>query len=99
MPLAWPEWAPCVEHLDRQVGRRPSRAARSSATAVRVQAARVEADDELGRAESIGQTVDVSGQVGAAALLARLDEHDAAAVGDAGSASAASMASSEAKAA
>ena len=48
-----------------------------------VGASRVEADHEARRADPIGQRLDVSGQVAAAALLAGLDQHDA--VGCAGS--------------
>ena len=59
-----------------QLGRHPE--------PVVVEAARVEADHEARRADAVGQRLDVGGQVGAAALLAGLDEHDAAGVGAAG---------------
>jgi hypothetical protein len=49
-----------------------------------VAAERVEADDQAGRADAVGEVLDVVGQVGAAALLAALDQHDAAAVRPAG---------------
>ena len=49
-----------------------------------VVAAGVEAQHERGRAEAPGQRLEVGGQVGRAALLAGLDQHDAAGVGTAG---------------
>ena len=49
-----------------------------------VHASRVEAHHQAGRPEAVGEGVDVGGQVRAAALLAGLDEHDAARVGAAG---------------
>src|SRR5215472_13800634 len=41
-----------------------------------VAAARVEADDEVGLADALRVRLHVRGQIGTAALLARLDEHD-----------------------
>ena len=83
MPLAAPECTPSVRTSTVSVpaeeaaqrGRRPQ--------LLVVAAARVEADDEVAGADAVGQLLDVGGQVGAAALLAGLDQPDAAGVRDA----------------
>ena len=83
MPLAPPGVRAGREHLDRQLAVDQPAQRRRQPQPLVVEAAGVEADDELGRADAVGQRLDVGRQVGAAALLAGLDEHHEAGVGDA----------------
>ena len=98
MPLAPPGVGAGGEHLDRELAVGQPAQRRRDPQPLVVEAAGVEADDELGRADAVGQRLDVGRQVGAAALLAGLDEHERRAWGMP-SAWAASMASSAANAA
>ena len=67
---------------ERAPGQPPQR--RGDPQPLVVVAAGVEAQHERGRAQAPGQRLEVGGQVGRAALLAGLDQHDAAGVGAAG---------------
>ncbi len=72
-----------AQHIDTQ-GAADQTAKRGGAPQLLViAAAGVEADDQVGVADARGQRVDVEGQVGAAALLARLDEDSEIRMGDA----------------
>ena len=83
-PLAAPEWTPSVEDVDRQRAAGQASQRRRDPQPVVVVAARVEAHDERRRPDLVGQGLQVGGEVGGAALLARFDEHQAAGVGAAG---------------
>ena len=83
-PLACPEWAPAVSTstVSSPLTRPRSDVASHSRSSSRQPPSRQ--IDELGLADAVGERLDVRRQVGAAALLAGLDEHDEAGVGDAG---------------
>ena len=83
MPLAEPECTPSRQHVDAQRADEVA-AQRGRAPELLVVAAfGVEADDEARRAEAIAERCDVVLEIGAAAFLAGLDQHDAARVRDA----------------
>ena len=85
------------EQLDLEVAADEPAQRRRRPQLVVVAAARVEADDEARLADARREVLDVGGQVVAAALLAGLDQDDAARVRDALLAAAASIAVSDAK--
>jgi len=68
------------EHLDRQDAADHAAQRGRAPELLVVAAARVEAHDQARRAELRLQRIDVEGEIRAAALLARLDEHHAARV-------------------
>ena len=76
-PLACPEWAPAVSTSTVSTPFDEAAQRRRHPQPLVVEAAAVEADDELGLADAVGERLDVGRQVRAAALLAGLDEHDA----------------------
>ena len=82
-PLASPECTPSVEDLDAQRAADQPAQRRGHPQPLVVEAARVEAQHEARRADAVGERLEVGGQVGAAALLAGLDQHDAAGVAQA----------------
>ena len=77
-PLASPECTPSDEHAHVELaGQQPAQRRRDPQVVV-VGAARVEADHEARRADALRERLDVGREVAAAALLAGLDQHDAA---------------------
>ena len=68
-----------AQHLDRERAADDPAQRRRRPQVVVITTSRVEADDES-RPDAIGQSLDVRGQVRAAALLGRFDQHDAAAM-------------------
>ena len=68
------------QHVDLHRGDEVSPQRRGQPQAVVAEPARVEADDEPGRADALLEVLEVRRQVGAAALLARLDEDEDAAL-------------------
>ena len=70
-----------LEDVDRQRAAGQASQRRRDPEPVVVVAARVEAHDERRRPDPVGQGLQMGGEVGGAALLARFDEHQAAGVG------------------
>ena len=68
------------QHVDLHRGDDVAPQRRRQPQAVVAEPARIEADDETGRADALLEVLDVRRQVGAAALLARLNEHEHAAL-------------------
>ena len=83
-PLAAPEWTPSREDVDAQRAGREAAQRGGDPHSFVVETAGVEADHEARAADAVAQLLDVRGQVGAAALLGRFDEHDAPRVGEPG---------------
>ena len=71
---------PLRQHLDRECAADQSTQRRRTPKLVVSTAPRVQSDHQAGLAEAIAQMLDIVRQVEAAALLARLDQHDAARV-------------------
>ena len=74
-----PLWMPSVSTSTLHGGDEVPPQRRRQPQAVVAEPARVEADDEAGRADALLEVLEVGRQVGAAALLARLDEDEHAA--------------------
>ena len=75
---------PLGEHLDGQLHPEETPQRRRDPQPVVAPAPRVEGDDQVGAGETVAEKLEVGGQVGAARLLRRLDQDQAAAVGAAG---------------